>query len=132
MREDMNCLKNDARGADLLVGFLEGTLRTDEREQLVAHAAGCAECRDLLAVQAQMVEYAPEVSRDFDAKLYARIAREPTRSWWKIFVPVLAVAAMLAVVVFVQRPDEEKVVTQDVLQLEQALEDLELLKGETI
>jgi hypothetical protein len=87
---------------------------------------------------------APEVSSNFDARLYARIAADRARPWgflsplhvssWKLVIPVTAVAAMFASGVFVFRdqvpmPDEgtKSAEAVEIRQLEQALDDLELL-----
>lgn len=131
----MTCLRDNQRGADLLIGYLEGTLPEVELRDLERHAAACEDCRGLLAVQAELGaelegEETPQVSADFDAKLYARIAAE--RPWWnvswKLAMPAAA-AAMVAVAVWVRQPEPaaEPVVSQEVQQLEQALDDLELL-----
>ncbi len=139
----MTCLQDNNQGAELLIGYLEDTLSAAERRELENHAAECAECRGLLAVQATLDIPVPAVSADFDAKLYARIAADEARqpwwksAWWKqswkVYAPVVGVAAMLAVAVFVPREPEPQapVISQDVQQLEQALEDLELLMPAT-
>ena len=135
----MTCLRENNQGAELLIGYLEGTLPVADRLQLDNHAAECADCRGLLAVQAELDEYAPEVSAGFDARMYARIAADQARRpWWKfswkVMAPMAAVMAMLAVAVIVQQPvaqlnPDPTVSPQDVQQLEQALEDLELLSA---
>ena len=135
----MTCLRENNQGAELLIGYLEGTLPEADRQQLDNHAAECAECRGLLAVQAELDVAVPEVSAGFDAKLYARIAAdEARRPWWKfswkVMAPMAAAMAMLVVAVFVQQPAAQlnpgpTVSPQDVQQLEQALEDLELLSA---
>ncbi|MFM2123982.1 MAG: hypothetical protein RL328_433 [Acidobacteriota bacterium] len=133
----MTCLRDNENGADLLIGFLEGSLAEPERTALLAHAAACRECGELLAVQSTLDAFeAPEVSPNFDAQLYARIAAERKPWWafsgWKMAIPA-AMAAMLAVGVWIQRPEpvedtgQKQASVQDVKQLEQALEDLELL-----
>jgi anti-sigma factor RsiW len=132
----MTCLRENNQGAELLIGYLEGTLPEADQRMLETHAAECAECRGLLAVQASLEVPMPEVSSNFDAKLYARIAAdEARRPWWKLFTsvklwtPVMGLAAMLAVAVYVQQPTP---VDTEVQQLEQALEDLELLMPEEL
>lgn len=133
----MTCLRENNQGAELLIGYLEQTLPAAERQELDAHAAECAECRGLLAVQASLDVPVPEVSANFDAKLYARIAAdEARRPWWrlswKLVAPVAGLAAVLAVAVTLQRPVatlDRSVSSQDIQQLEQALEDLELLSA---
>ena len=133
----MTCLRDNENGADLLIGFLEGTLPEPERTALLAHAAVCQECGELPAVQSTLDAFeAPEVSPNFDAQLYARIAADRKPWWvfsgWKMAIPA-AMAAMLAVGVWIQRPepvednDQKQASVQDVKQLEQALEDLELM-----
>lgn len=128
----MTCLRENENGADLLIGFLERTLPEAQRNELVAHAAVCSECGEMLAVQATLDAYeAPEVSPSFDAQLYARISADKRPWWqfagWKMAIPA-AMAAMLAVGVWIRQPDPVTVNNpQDVQQLEQALEDLELL-----
>lgn len=125
----MTCLRENNQGADLLIGYLEETLPSAERQALDAHASDCAECRGLLAVQASLDLPVPEVSSNFDAGLYARIAADQARRpWWNAWTPLVAVAAVLAVAVYVQRPAPVSV-DADVQQLEQALEDLELLSA---
>jgi anti-sigma factor RsiW len=132
----MICLRDNNQGADLLIGYLEGTLSTEDRRDLERHAAECAECRRLLSVQATLgLDVAPEVSANFDARLYARIAADQAQKpWWslswKMAAPIAAMAAALAVTVWVRQPVPQPanpVVAQDVQQLEQALDDLELL-----
>jgi hypothetical protein len=154
MLEDapMTCLEQNPRGADLLLGLFEGTLAAQDRQALAEHCATCAPCAALLNVPTEMVEYAPAVSLDFDNKLRARIAADAERrpwsfalGWksWKLWVPALA--SMLAVAIFVSRADDaagqqkaanvatKQVATgSDIQQLEQALEDLELLKAEAL
>lgn len=133
----MTCLRENSQGAELLIGYLEGTLPAADRQGLEAHAAECAECRGLLAVQASIDVPVPEVSSNFDARLYARIAAEEARRpWWqfswKLVAPVAGLAAVLAVAVIVQRPVaqlDRSVSSQEIQQLEQALEDLELLSA---
>lgn len=143
----MTCLRENLKGADLLIGYLEGTLSPEERAALDQHASACSECRGLLAVQAMLDEAPediPEVSADFDARLYARIQQDQQnqqKQWWRRFlwrpaVPLAAATAILALTLFVRMPapqqlaDEPKQASVDrveIEQLEEALEDLELL-----
>ena len=134
----MTCLRDNLKGADLLMGYLEGTLSAEERAELDSHAMECVECRGLLAVQGMLEEQVPEVSADFDARLYARIQREEQKKWWRLLwrpaIPLAAAAAVL-VVMFVARtpvapvddPKQASVDRVEIEQLEQALDDLELL-----
>jgi len=137
----MICLRENEQGADLLIGYLEGTLPEAERAELDRHAAACAECRGMLEVQQDLDEFpAPEVSPDFDARLYARIAGGEQKAWWRrlLWRPIvpLAAAAAWAVVLIVQTqapavPAVEKAANDaqipQIEMVEQALEDMELL-----
>jgi hypothetical protein len=79
-----------------------------------------------------------QVSPDFDARLYGRIAAEAGRPWWrqvlaKPLVPILAAAAMLALVV-VRMPEMRSTPAQpqsptaiDLQQVQQALDDMDML-----
>ncbi len=143
----MICLRNHDQGADLLIGYLEGTLPEAERAALEQHAAVCMECRELLEVQQELEEFpAPEVSADFDARLYARIAQEEEKKasvWWRRLLwrplaPLVAAAAVAVVlVVHSQAPAPDPVVDKQakvdravdpqIELVEQALEDMDLL-----
>ncbi len=102
------------------------------------HAAACGECGACWTCRRRWVSmWHPEVSANFDAKLYARIeADKAQRPWWslswKTAAPVAVMAAALAVTVWVRQlqpanPVVAQEAAQDVQQLEQALDDLELL-----
>jgi hypothetical protein len=104
------------------------------------------ECRGWLRAWNALDEYAaPEVSPDFDAKLYARIAQDKPAgwrrvlwpsgplAWWKPAIPVAACAALL-IALLVHAPGtrvdsnkQAKVEPVNIEQVEQTLEDLELL-----
>jgi len=137
----MTCLRENLKGADLLIGYLEGTLSTEERAELDQHASACAECRGLLAAQEMLADdEVPEVSADFDARLYARLQQEQQQPWWRRLlwrpaVPLAAAAAILALTLWVRpvapphvdEPKSAMVDRAEIEQLEQALDDVELL-----
>jgi anti-sigma factor RsiW len=137
----MICLSASKQGADTLLGYLGGTLDPAQRAEVERHAEQCAECRGLLAVSTQLEEWtAPAVSADFDARLYARIAQEAQKPWWRrmLWRPALPVAAaafaVLALALFVTGPGTQETPTEvrpgnatEIQQVDQALEDLELL-----
>jgi anti-sigma factor RsiW len=137
MIQHTHCLNEN--NADLLLAYFDGTLPESDRVALDAHAAQCDNCRALLSVHTQLDDFtAPEVSSDFDAKLYARIAAEQTKAWWhlsnwKLVIPITAVAAMLAIGIFVTQrpavvePNTKADIAPTQVELEQALDDLELL-----
>jgi anti-sigma factor RsiW len=145
----MICIKDNQQGAEILTDYCAGNLDPVRASELGAHLQECAECRKLAAAQSavwEMLEvWKPiEVSLDFDAKLYARIARERAEPawlrWWKPVVSMAAVAGVLFLAVmrmpystshqvqsapsFKAQVSSEKI---DVDQVEQALEDLDML-----
>jgi hypothetical protein len=133
----MTCLRDNEHGAEVLIGYLEGTLAEGARRELEAHAAECAECRGLLAVQAELDEFVPPaVSAGFDGGVYARIERERAGQWWrrpwKVALPAAVAAGLMFTVWTRQAPvatdgAKQALVDFDVQQLEQELEVLELL-----
>jgi Putative zinc-finger len=133
----MICLSKHEQGADLLAGYLAKTLDAARMAELDRHIRECAECRGLASVWERLDEFAvPEVSPGFDARLYARIAREEARVWgWRrwLWPPVapLAVAAAVAVVLFLRVPGSpdaaQPATTADIEQVAQAVDDLDLL-----
>jgi anti-sigma factor RsiW len=121
--------------AEVLLGYFEGMLSEPERIEVQAHIAECSSCRELVALRDTLDDYsAPDVSLGFDGQLHARIATEDRkRRWWTLWAPIAATAALVIGIFFVQTPapvtpDKQVSVDQDIQQLEQALEDLELLK----
>ena len=139
----MTCLRENLKGADLLIGYLEGTLAPEERVDLEQHASTCADCRGLLAVQEMLDDHGPDnpqVSADFDSRLYARMQQDRQLQWWRRFlwrpaVPLAAAFAILAVMLVkapapqqpAEEPKQASVDRVEIEQLEQALDDLELL-----
>ena len=77
--------------ADLLTGFAEGSLLEREREEMFAHLARCAECRELLNVAMGAVANPAAVSRPF---LLERAAPSPLRAW----LPWMSLAAGIVLV----------------------------------
>jgi len=141
----MICLTKNDDVAGVLVEYLSGTLDSDRKVELERHAAECADCREMLAVWNTLDEWkAPEVSPDFDAKLYARIAQESRApwwkrafgDWWKPALPVAAGCAVLALALMIRDPDvgvtpepqtKARIESVNIEQVEQALEDMDLL-----
>lgn len=145
----MICLSKNKDGADILVEYFDRTLDAERTAELEEHVAECAECRELVAVRSALDDWqAPEVSADFDAKLYARIAEESRAPWWKrafalqgfgwkSAIPVAAGCAVLALALMIHDPDGGPVVPApdtkaklemvNMDQVEQALDDLDLL-----
>lgn len=158
----MICIANLKEGAEILLDYAHGTLDAARRIELDRHVENCLECRRL--VEAQRTVYAalddwtaPEVSADFDQRLYARIAAEKPSfwrsmfwqrwlpvtpiAWWKPAVPVALAALALSAIFVVRTPNPtltpsatQKQMTMgkaDLDQVEQTVDDLDLLAPAT-
>jgi anti-sigma-K factor RskA len=90
----MNCqLASKGRGAvlDMVVDYCAGAMDPEPRAEFERHIAHCDECTAMVAAQCAVWESldewgqtdVPEVSPDFDARLYARIAHEQTIPAWR-------------------------------------------------
>ena len=100
--------------ADLLSAFAEGSLLEREREEILAHLAGCAECRELLNVAGGAA-----VNPAAQSKLVAlpRPTPSPVRTW----LPWASVAAAIllactAGLVYRQRLEMRKAGTENSAQ----------------
>jgi anti-sigma factor RsiW len=151
----MICINKNKQGAEILLAYGAGTLDAEQSAAWEAHAAQCGECRAVMAAQKHLWDVldhveAPEISADFDARLYARIAREEAQPAWKSvwrtllglapagvsWKPVAAgaaAAAVLAVGLLVHVPKAQNPSSQirpesmDAEQVEVTIEDLEML-----
>jgi anti-sigma factor RsiW len=137
----MMCPTRDKQSAEILLGYCAGTLDPDRVSEFEKHAAECAECGRQVASQRALWrtldQWTPaDISPDFDARLYARIAREEAAPLWKKWLvwgwkPALVTAAAGAAIViglFVhQSQPPSRTDTVDIDQVEHALEDLDLL-----
>jgi anti-sigma factor RsiW len=94
----MDCInKNNKRGVELLTDYCAGTLDPAVAVEIDTHTGECAKCRELVEAQRAVWEmldaWTPlEVSRNFDARLYARIAAEQAQPAWRqwlrrVFLP---------------------------------------------
>ena len=146
----MTCLQNNPHGAEILMDYCAGKLDGIRSAEWEAHFHQCVACRERVDAHRMVWEtlgkWKPlEVSPDFDARLYSRIAEEAGRPWWRqIFArplaPVLAAAAMLALVV-ARMPEMRSTDVQprisnaaapageriDLQQVQQALDDMDML-----
>lgn len=145
------CVFDQAKQEELLLGYVDETLAPDSRRSYERHLSSCGQCEELLQMHSMLNETldgwnAPEVSLDFDAKLFARIrAEEPRLSFWQRWfgdanwilrpaIPMgLAAAALVAVVFFRMAAPEvtpqPQVLANDLPRVERALEDLEALQA---
>lgn len=155
----MECIANGKQGAELLLDYSAGKLDAARTAELTSHIRQCPECAALVEAQSKVWNvldaWKPvQVSPDFDAKLYARIARHSTPAWrrwlaWKP-LPLAAAAAALLLALAIRVPDwEDRIPSRpapaaqvqapapsqvqdshaaaiDPDQVEQALEDLDL------
>ena len=114
----MSCVERRAE----LVAYVDGQLAPAERAELETHLAGCATCQSALAAErglSGMLGALPAVrpSPDFEARFWARIAREQdARPGWlaRLFTRRLAlglggaaVAALAVVLALRGRTDPE-------------------------
>jgi hypothetical protein len=75
---------------DLLTAFAEGALIASEGEDMLAHLAVCAECREVLSIASAA---SPEPAVEAGLHVLPRPTHAPLRSW----LPWVAVAAGIAV-----------------------------------
>jgi len=133
----MICLTKNDQGAELLTGYLAKTLDTAGMAEVDRHIQECADCRGLVSVWEKLDEFAaPEVTADFDARLYARMAADDARQpWWRRLlwrpaVPLVAAGALVGLGLLMV-PRTPNVATQpnqmDIEQVAQAVDDLDLL-----
>jgi Photosynthesis system II assembly factor YCF48/Putative zinc-finger len=75
---------------DQLTAFAESKLPSREREQVLAHLASCADCRELLSTAAKAREIPVAESKPF---LMPRPSRPPLRTW----LPWVSIAATVLI-----------------------------------
>jgi len=76
--------------ADLLTAFAESALLQREREIVLAHLANCVNCRQILNFSGDAAEEQQAVQ--------PLLAARRKRAVWRVAIPLLAAAAMIAVV----------------------------------
>jgi hypothetical protein len=79
--------------ADQLSAFVEQALPAHEREQTLAHLAGCADCRAIVALSLPPLDEEPA--------LQAEPARRPWLSGWNLAWPAAGLAALAALAFFI-------------------------------
>lgn len=162
MRRSFSCPIND-NNPQILLDYVSRRATVEERAYVEHHAVNCQPCQTFIAEQAEVWSAldeltAPPVSREFDKKLYARIANQDQQSWWvrmwrRLFEsgepgswrPAAVMSAAFAVIIAVilvrvpeakvdgptHKPGIEQTVAihdNDVESVELMLEDLEMLK----
>jgi len=116
----MRCPSENRENAELLLEHASRKLDAERAAVLERHMAQCPACREYAAAQFAVWEAldawtAPDVSDDFDRKLYQRIEKEV--SWFDLlirpfrplmaarFLPVAAACLLVAAGVWLERPD---------------------------
>ena len=84
----MDCIKNNKQGVEILTDYCAGSLNPKVAFEIDTHIQRCAECREMVEAQRTVWEMLdawtpPEVSQNFDARLYARIAEERALPVWR-------------------------------------------------
>lgn len=151
----MNCPNSHEQKVEVLFAYVAGMLDGPAARDWERHVDSCPACAKALAdhraLWSSLDEWTvPEVSPDFDARLFARIEahdRQLEQSWWwrltaplrqVHFRPAFSLAAaslMIAALFLVQRPqatvvpDARPALKQkvDIEQVETSLEDMEML-----
>ncbi len=149
----MRCPIESEETSELLLEYCARRLDPAAAAVLERHMAGCPACRELFAGQRAVWEAldawdAAPVARDFDRRLYRRIEREGSSSWWQRVLgpiapvlahrglPIAAAAGLLIVAgalietrVPAGAAPETRVEAVQAEQVERTLEDLELLSN---
>jgi len=151
----MFCMMQSKRGAEILMDYCARHLDPASRAEIERHLENCNECRRVVEAQRELWETLdrwspPEVSENFDTRLYARIAREEAEpAWqrwarrllhpaaplalWKPVASVAAACAVLAVALTVHPPDHKTPGPQvhaesvDIEKVAKTLDDLDFL-----
>jgi anti-sigma factor RsiW len=148
----MLCLNNTKESVQLLLDFCAGKMERARVAELEQHLANCGACRELVAKQRTVWDALdqwtpPAVSPEFNARVYALVARES--SGWRTWLPgvlqpavpysiwksaaLVAACAVLAIGFVVRAPqtreaapvaDSEKV---DIERVANTLEELDML-----
>lgn len=103
--------------ADLLTALGEGSLLQVERQRVLAHIAGCAECRETLSITAAALES----TDDSEPVVVTRASNQPQRAWlpWASVAAGFLVACS-AVLVYQQRttlPKNTEIANKEPAQL---------------
>ncbi|HUI75777.1 MAG TPA: zf-HC2 domain-containing protein [Candidatus Acidoferrum sp.] len=118
-----------------MLPYVDGRLKESERAEVEKHLEGCAACRvrvNAFRAVGSLLDELPQIepSGAFDARVHARVAAEPRKSGWLMWLkpsPRVAFAASLLVVatVWVATHPSDRVTPTDEAQIEQNLPVLE-------
>ena len=144
----MGCSLNKSVAEGLIVEYAAGTLGEQAQADFARHMQSCASCRDLLAQQSAVwcaldEWHALPASADFDRKVAEHIAGAHRAAWWNspavnwALGPLIAVVTAVAILacafllkdgVRVQHSPDAASKARIELQVEHALDDMDLLK----
>jgi anti-sigma factor RsiW len=153
---DMICAMQGRKGAEVLIDYCARRLAPARAAEFEKHLENCPDCRRAVNAQREVWNAMDgctsiEVSPDFDARLYARIAEEEAapawRKWtrrvltpavpvaiWKPAVPLAAACAALVFTFVIRTPEPRETAKQlraehvlDIEQVERTLADLDML-----
>ena len=87
----MTCPTKRNEDAEILLDYCAQTLSPVQRAEFEIHLKQCADCSRLVDAQKEVwgaleAWTPPEVSINFDARLYARIAQEQTAPAWQLWL----------------------------------------------
>lgn len=136
--------KNQA--TEILLDYCAQKLKPETAALVESHIAGCPECKAFTDAQKNVWEALEDwneipISNNFDQRLYAKIEQQDRQSWWtRLHLPLgwrpalslgAATIALFGILFLnrpVQDPNQPKLGTEELEQVEQALDDLEMLK----
>jgi hypothetical protein len=141
----MACSMEATRREEMALTDCAGKLDISKSIDWETHLANCPDCRSLARNQKKVWDSldewtAPAVSPAFDRRLYEKIALSQQTRWWRsilpsrIAIPAAAACAAVLAALLIQPvprglPDPHaKADTVEIEQVDQALEDLEMLK----
>ena len=112
-----------SRMENKILGYVDGRLKDSERLEVEKHLAACAACRlrvnEFRAVSGLLDELPMiEPSAAFDLRIHARVAAEPVKQgWWVWLMPAprvaVAAAMLVAAMVWVGTRHNQPQIAQD-------------------
>jgi anti-sigma factor RsiW len=150
----MECPSKHESSSEVLISYVEGSLSPGKVFAFERHLEVCEQCREITAAQRELWNaldsWMPtQISKDFDQRLYQRIAKDDTAesglSWdppatWRRAMPMAAACAALMVGFLLHTPSSEVNISKvdetvatpgrgpQFEQVESALEDFEMLR----
>src|ERR1019366_5550028 len=102
----MECPAKTEKSMEIVLDYVAGMLTPAAQIEFEKHLQDCADCRVVVKAQQDVWETldqwapagaVPEVSPEFDARVYARIAQEDAaplwkRMWWRMSSPAVTIS----------------------------------------